>query len=181
MKTKKERINLKPKYKWTELATDLQNYFFIRGLIALVLLVLGIVLAFNVTVKQVIVFYFIMLAMFVAWVLFYLGSAMYGNITVYIGIVESRSGNVHYVTNPATKKPVFDYTVYGKSSLIMSITKKMSDGTDETAKFEVPVGQNFEANTGNSVIVYALKNSVFKKNANTYKVTNPVIVRLYSQ
>lgn len=181
MKKERKKINLKPKFRWTELATDLQNFFTMRGIIAFILLVLGIVLAINVHIPQVVIFYFGALLLFILWVGFYLINALYGKISVFIGIVESRTGNVHYMPNPATKRPVFDYVVYGKSSLLMSITKRMADGTDETAKFEVPVGQNFEAATGNAVIVYTLTNSVFKKNANTFKITNPIIVKLYSQ
>lgn len=180
MSKEKKKIDFKPKYKWSEISSDLQNYFIIRGIIVGALLLIGIYLAFEISYKMVVEVYYVALLAYLIWKGYYLLATLYGKVSSYIGIVEKKKGRSYQITKPISKQPLFDYQIFGKSMVIMSITRTSEDGSEDTAKFEVPVGQNFDAEEGDAIVVYVLKSGVFRKNTNTYTITNPIFVKVYS-
>lgn len=176
MKTNKK--SLKPQYKWADLAKELQEHFIQVGMITIAGVIIEIMLLIFVKEKQVALLFLIGLLGYVLWKAYYYLQAISGNILTFIGVVESVDINEKSINGPITQRP--KYTLYGKSSVVMSIKRTNEAGVTEEAKFIVPTSANFGANPGNTLIVFALKNSVFKKNNNTFNITNPILVKIFS-
>lgn len=94
-----------------------------------------------------------------------------GNLIMIQGICESRENKHYKVSNLLFRKSnfmnLFEY--YGKSSMTIIMDDK---------KFIVPVGHNFPGKEGQTIRIYLFPDEVYPNSDNSFKVNNPLLVKL---
>ena len=165
-----------PVYKWQELTPDIQNHFIIRAIGTGIALIAGIFFGFMVKDLQMILFYYLIVALYMAWAGHAYLCAIYDKIYIYEGVCEKKHLNKTTFNSMVMKRP--SLTIYGKCNATMVVEHTTEDGETEVAKFIVPIGYGYDIEESNVLRVYTFENSVIPKNENTFIITNPLIVKV---
>lgn len=154
-------------YKINQLPPELQNYFIIRWIVtALFLTAVIITFIFAGLHKSLFVIPIGILA-YAGYMTFDFVRVLSGNLIMIQGICESKDNKHFKVSIPLFKKSIFEY--YGKSSITIIMDDK---------KFIVPVGHNFSVKEGQTIRVYSFPDEVYPNSDNSFRINNPLLVKL---
>lgn len=158
---KKEKNEL---LEWHQLPQDIRTYFIVRfvGIILGILTVFIAGIIFEILqLFQYIIYILIGYGLFM---LFQFYQVLKNQYLVYTGTCEKKHAPVYNVMG--VRKPII--SMYGKSYLLVRIEKEL---------FNVPVGNSFVAEEGDTVIFFANPKEIYKKNDNTWAVADTLIVK----
>lgn len=162
--------------KWKEINSDLQSFFLIRLLGLSLIFIAEVVIDISTKNRDVAIFLLAITVFYILWEGFFFFMAIQDKILVFEGVCEKKRISKREISNPIIKSKQ-PYELYGKSSLTMSISITDETGQNNVAKFLVPIPANTEIEEQNTVRVYCLESSVFKRNDNSFEITNPLIVK----
>ena len=162
-KEKKDYLKLK------DLPKELYNYFILR-FIFIVIMILGVI-AFIIISRLWQVGLFIG-----AFVILYTGTV----ISNYIAVISKK---IKVFRGKFQKKVEKDLRLGGKEGKSLVNIKGpcsiiLTPVEDESSKYIIPVGNTFNAEPGNIVVVYSNPNDIFQRNDNSFYFQNPLLVRV---
>ena len=158
---KKEKPEL---LKWEQLPQDIKFYFLLRFIGVAIGSIALLIVGFIAGVVKLFCYIICILLGYGAFMLFQLYQVKANKYLVYSGICEKKHSPIYSLMG--VRKPIF--SVYGKSYILVRIEKEI---------FNVPVGNAFMAEEGDTIVFFANPKEIYKKQDNTWAVADTLIVK----
>ena len=166
MKKDKEK---KEFLKFKQLPKELYNYFLLRFIFCGIIILSVIAFAIITKFWQGSMFLGAFSLLYIGTVLINFYSVISKKIKVYRGKFIKK---VERDLNLGKKESKLSVNIKGPCSILLTPVE------DDTSKYIVPIGNTFNADEGNTVIIYANPNDIYKRNDNSFYFQNTLLVRV---